>query len=86
MIQSFHGYFNEYGLRAIGCTHLKRRNYFFLNLIDVFRFRHLLKTNEKEKEKWTEEKIKALGFQEKAFIRLCLLPDSQFSCVIQFCC
>ena len=39
-----------------------------------------------DKEKWTEEKIKALGFQEKAFIRLCLLPDSQFSCVIQFCC
>ena len=86
MIHSFHGYFNKYGLRALGCVHLKRRNYFFLNLIDVFRFRHLLKIDITEREKWTEEKIAKLGYEEKAFIRLCLLPDSQFSCVIKFCC
>ena len=86
MIQCFHGFYNEYGLRALGFTHLKRQNYFFLNLIDVFRFRHKLKINEQEKEKWTEEEIQKLNYDERAFIRLCLLPDSQFSCVIKFCC
>lgn len=86
MIHSFYGHFNKYGLRALGCVHLKRRNYFFLNLIDIFRFRHLLKVKSDEKEKWTEEKISKLNYEEKAFIRVCLLPDSQFSCVIKFCC
>ena len=85
MIQSFHGYFNDYGLRALGCIHLKRKNYFFLNLIDVFRYRHFIKHNEKEKEKWTEDQINNLKYEEKAFLKLCLLPDSQFSSVIKFC-
>ncbi len=86
MIQSFHGRFNDYGLRALGCVHVKRKNYFFLNLIDVFRYRHLMKNNQKERDKWTEDKIKSLNTEEKAFINLCLLPDSQFYCVIKFCC
>ena len=86
MIQSFHGYYNEYGLRALGFIHLKRQNYFFLNLIDVFRLRHKLKINEEEKNKWTEEEIQKLNYNERAFIRLCLLPDSQFSTVTKFCC
>ena len=86
MIQSFQGYYNEYGLRALGCIHIKRQNYFFLNLIDVFRFRHLMKTNENERKNWTEDKINNLNVSEKAFIKLCLLPDSQFSIVIKYCC
>lgn len=86
MIQSFYGYYNDYGLRALGCIHIKRKNYFFLNIIDVFRYRHYLRTNEKEKEKWTNEKISELNYTEKAFIWLCKLPDRQFSIVIQFCC
>ena len=86
MIQSFHGYYDNYGLRALGCIHIKRKNYFFLNLIDIFRFRHILKNNENEKKKWTEEIINKLNYLEKAFIKVCLLPDSQFSIVIKYCC
>ena len=86
MIQCFHGFYNEYGLRALGFIHLKRQHYFFLNLIDVFRLRHKLKSNEQEKERWTEEEIQKLNYNERAFIRLCLLPDSQFSSVTKFCC
>ena len=86
MIQSFHGYFNDYGLRSLGCVHLKRQNYFFLNLIDVFRYRYLIKNNQEERDKWTPEKIQALNDNQKAFINLCLLPDSRFYCVIKFCC
>ena len=86
MIHSFHGYYDECGLRALGCMNLKRKNYFFLNLIDIFRFRHIIKNNENEKKKWTEDKIKNLNYLEKAFIKLCLLPDSQFSIVIKYCC
>ena len=86
MIHSFQGYYNEYGLRALGCVHIKRKNYFFLNLIDVFRFRYRMKNNETERKKWTEERINNLKDLEKAFIKLCLLPDSQFSIVIKYCC
>lgn len=86
MIQSFQGYFNDYGLRALGCIHVKRKSYLFLNLIDVLRYRYLMKNNQKERDKWTEDKIKLLNSQEKAFINLCLLPESQFYCVIKFCC
>lgn len=85
MIHSFYGYYNEYGLRALGCIHLKRKNYFFYKLFDVFRFRNFLKHKNEEREKWTEDKIKQLEYQNEAFIRLCLLPDSQFYCIIQFC-
>ncbi len=45
-----------------------------------------MKNNQKERDKWTEDKIKSLNTEEKAFINLCLLPDSQFYCVIKFCC
>ena len=86
MIQSFHGFYNEYGLRALGFTHLKRQKYFFFYLIDVFRFRHSIKNNDKESEKWTEEEIQKLNIEQRAFIRLCLLPNSQFFSVIKFCC
>ena len=84
MIQFFHGYYNEYGLRALGCTHLQRKNYFFFKLFDVFRFRYFLKKNENEKEKWTEDKIKELNYECKTFIKLCLLPNAQFYCVIKY--
>ncbi len=86
MIKHFYGYYNEYGLRALGCIHLKRKNYYFLNLIDVFRYRHVLKTNSIEKKKWDDKKINKLGYFEKAFLKFCLLPDAQFFYVVQFCC
>ena len=85
MIHSFHGYFNKCGLRALGCVHLKRRKFFFFNHIEIFRVRHILKTKPEEKSKWVEEKIMQLNYYERAFIRVCLLPDSQFSSVIMFC-
>ena len=86
MIHSFFGYYNDYGLRALGCIHLKRKKYFFFNLIDVFRYRYKIKTNEEEKNKWNEEAISKLGYLEKTFVKLCLLPNALFFCVIKYCC
>jgi hypothetical protein len=86
MIHSFFGYYNEYGLRALGCNHLKRKNYFFFNLIDVFRYRYKLSQDQKEKDKWDEKAISQLGYYEKAFLKLCLLPKAVFFSVIKYCC
>ena len=85
MIQYFFGYFNEFGLRALGCTYLNRNRYFFLMLVDYFRYRWILKNNEEEKNRWTEQEIAKLGYFEKTSIKLCLLPKSLFFCVIKFC-
>ena len=85
MIVSFFGYFNNVGLRALGCNYIKRANFIMFFFVDYFRYRRLLKLKDEEMEKWTEEKIKTLTFYEQAFIRICLLPNSLFYKIISYC-
>lgn len=84
MLLSFYGYYNELGLRAIGCNYITKEKYIFLNFIDYFRYRHYLKKNDEEKEKWTDDKINALTYFEKLFIRICLLPSALFFNIIKY--
>lgn len=84
MILSFYGYFNELGLRSLGCNYVNRNEYVIYNLIDYFRFRYFLEKNDGEKDKWTEDAIKALNYDEKVFIRICLLPKSLFFKLISY--
>ena len=87
MLQSFHGCYDEFGLRALGCSYMKRKNYYILNLFDVFRLRHKFKKEPNEKEKWSsEEEMKKLNIFEKAFLKVCLLPESLCFGVLQYCC
>ena len=81
---SFYGYYNELGLRALGCTYVNRDNYILFSFIDYFRYRLYLKKNDEEKENWTEDKIKSLKFDEQIFIRICLLPNSLFFNIIKY--
>ena len=37
MVQTFSGYYNDYGLRALGCKYLLFRDFSFLNLIGILR-------------------------------------------------
>ena len=78
MIMSFYGYYDDVGLRALGCNYIRRANFIMFFFVDYFRYRHILKLKNEEMEKWTEEKVKALTYYEQAFIRICLLPNSLF--------
>lgn len=84
MLVSFYGYYNELGLRAIGCNYITKEKYIFLNFIDYFRYRHFLKHNDGEKEKWTDDKINALTYFEQLFIKTCLLPSALFFNIIKY--
>lgn len=86
MVQSFTGYFNTYGLRALGCKYISKKDYILINLMGVLRLRHVFKINEKEKKKWTEdEELNKLPMEMKAIAKLCALPDAPFAEVMKFC-
>lgn len=84
ILNSFYGYYNELGLRAIGCNYFNRDNYILYHFIDYFRYRQFLKNNPDEKEEWTEESINSLKYDEQVFIRICLLPNALFFNIIKY--
>jgi hypothetical protein len=74
MIHSFFGYYNAYGLRALGCKYILKKDFILINLIGVLRLRHLFKENEKERKKWEDpDEIKNLPYEMQAVAMLCLL-------------
>ena len=86
MIHSFVGYYNTYGLRALGCKYILKKDFILINLMGVLRLRHLFKVNEKERKKWEDpNEIKKLSFEMQAVAKLCLIPDAQFASVMRFC-
>ena len=86
MIQCFFGYYNIYGLRALGCKYISKKNFMLISLMGILRLRHVFKTNEEERKKWENpEELNKLNKKMQAVARLCALPDKTFSNVIQFC-
>jgi hypothetical protein len=86
MIQTFFGYYDTYGLRALGFKYISRKNFLLINLMGVFRLRHIFKTNEKEREKWKNpDNLKKLNYKMLTVVKVCLLPDKTFFNVIQYC-
>ena len=87
LIQSFFGYYNAYGLRALGCKYIKKKNFVLIRLMGILRLRHVFKTNKEEKEKWEKsEELNKLNEQMKTVAKLCALPDDKtFYEVIKFC-
>ena len=81
---SFFGYYNDLGLRALGCNFVKRDYFVLFNCIDYFRYRLFLKNNAEVKEEWTENKIQSLSYDEQVFIKICLLPNSLFFNIIKY--
>ena len=85
MVQCFIGYYNEKRITALGCKYIKRKDYLFLNLMDVLRLRHFFNVNEKEKEKWKDNnKLNQHNLYIKAVAKLCLLPEALFCCTIKY--
>ena len=86
MIHSFIGYYNVYGLRALGCKYILKKDFILINLMGVLRLRHLFKIDEKERKKWEDPKeLDKLSYEMKTIAKLCQLPDAQFASVMKFC-
>ena len=86
MVHSFIGYYNQYGLRALGCKYISRKDFILINLMGILRLRHLFKINKAEKEKWENPaELAKLTKEMKAVAKICSLPDAQFFSVMKFC-
>jgi len=85
MVQCLIGYYNENRITALGCKYIKRKDFIFLNLMDIFRLRHFFNVNENEKEKWKDNnKLNQHNLYIKAVAKLCLLPEGLFCCIIKY--
>ncbi len=85
VIQYFYGFIDDYGLRALGFRHVPKASLLIMNQYDIFRFRHLIKQDEKKKEFWeNKDNLKDLDTSMKAIAKLVFLPDSLFSFIIKF--
>jgi hypothetical protein len=86
MIHSFVGIFNIYGLRALGCRHIYKKDFLLIHLMGILRLRHIFKIDEDEKKKWiAPETLNKLPLEMRAIAKLCALPDATFAVVMKFC-
>ena len=77
MVQSFFGYYNTYGLRALGFKYISKKDFILINLMGIFRLRHLFQISEDTKKKWeTKEEQDKLDKELKTVVKLCLLSNS----------
>ena len=85
IIQTFHGYYDNEGIRALGMRHISKSKYCLVNNIDILYLRHKIKNDEKLKQYWENEKnINKLNMGMKAVAKLAMLPDNPFSYVFKY--
>ena len=86
VIQSFYGFYDDYGLRALGFQHIPKIKMLVLNLIILLRLRHQVKNDMKKKEYWSNKKnLEQLDNGMKAIIKSVFLPDVPFSHIFKYC-
>ena len=86
MVQCFIGYYNDYRITALGCKFIKKKDFIFINIMDILRLRHFFKVNQNEKEKWQDNnRINQCNLYLKTIAKVCLLPESQFYSIIKYC-
>ena len=83
IIVNLRGYKSQKGIRMLGVDFMPYKKFFYNRLIDLFRLRHKLNNELKDKYK-TEEEINKLSYEMKCALKLCQLPDAQFSSVIKY--
>ena len=87
MLQCFIGYYYDNKITALGCNYIRKKDYIFLHLMDIFRIRHIFKTNEEEKKKWVNSITSVPNQYDiyiKTIVKLCSLPDTQFYTIIKY--
>ena len=83
MIHSFVGIYDIYGLRALGCKYICRKDYVLIHYMGILRLRHIFKIDENERKKWeVPETLNKLPLEMRAIAKLCALPDDIFVNVI----
>ena len=86
VIQYLYGFYDDYGLRAVGFQHVPKINMFVLSLISILRLRHQVKTDKKKRDYWSNENnLKDLDIGMKAIAKCAFLPDGPFSTIFKYC-
>ena len=83
IIINIKGYKSQKGIRMLGVDYMPYKKFFYNRLIDLFRLRHKLNNEFKDKYK-TEEDINKLSYEMKCALKVCQLPDAQFSSIIKY--
>ena len=85
MINCFFGFYNIYGLCALGFRYLYRAHFILLSMLEIFKLRHILKSNEEERKKWENpENLKKISLKMQAIVKLCNLENILFNRIIQY--
>ena len=71
------------GIKYIGVDYMPFVKFFFNRLIHIFRLRHKINNEDKEKYQKKEE-INKLNYEMKCILKFCQLPDSCFASIIKF--
>ena len=84
IIQTFFGYYNDYGLTALGFNYISKEDLFIISFEGIFRLKHILKNKEKEKN-WNNPEIsKKLSIEMQAILKLCFQRDDIFLRIIKY--
>ena len=85
MAFSLYMFYSDYELSALGLYYISRKKFILINLLDIFRLKHLFKINEEERKKWENpEQIKKLSLEMQAIVKLCNLENILFNRIIQY--
>ena len=85
MVNSFSGFYNNDGLKALGFRYISRTYFKFIGMSIILKLKHILKTNEEERKKWENpENLKKLSLKMKAIIKLCNLEGNLFNRIFQY--
>ena len=83
IIINIRGYESPKGIRALGFDYMTYKNFFYNRLIDLFRLRHKVNHEDKDKYKKPEE-VEKLNYAMKCALKICQLPDTHFFCIIKY--
>ena len=85
MIHTFTGVYSTIGLRALGCTFIRKEDFFLNNFIDILRLRHLFINNDEERKKWEDpQALSELSIEMRAIVKLCNLCDENFIYILKY--
>ena len=85
VIQTFYGFYDDYGLRAVGFQHVPKFSMYVLKLIGLLRLRHQIKHDEKIRDYWSDENnLKKLDISMRVIAKSAFLPDGPFSTIFKF--
>ena len=83
IIINIRGNKSQKGIRALGVDFMSYKNFFYNRLIILFRLRH--KINHQDKDKYNNpEEVNKLNYEMKCALKICQLPDTHFFSIIKY--